>query len=101
MHHIGYRVADCGEALDAVKAQGFRVLDEQPRPGIPRHHRGVHPPQGCVRHAHRAGPGVAGGEPAGGSARQQLAVRHAATAAADPSMTARLLPASIAERAAA
>ncbi len=33
IHHVGYRVADCGEALDAVKAQGFRVLDEQPRPG--------------------------------------------------------------------
>ena len=33
IHHVGYRVTDCGEALDAVKAQGFRVLDEQPRPG--------------------------------------------------------------------
>jgi methylmalonyl-CoA/ethylmalonyl-CoA epimerase len=33
IHHIGYRVDDCGVALDAVKAQGFRVLDEQPRPG--------------------------------------------------------------------
>jgi methylmalonyl-CoA epimerase len=33
IHHVGYRVADCAEALDAVKAQGFRVLDEQPRPG--------------------------------------------------------------------
>jgi len=33
IHHVGYRVADCGVALDAVKAQGFRVLDEQPRPG--------------------------------------------------------------------
>lgn len=33
IHHIGYRVSDCGVALDAVKAQGFRVLDEQPRPG--------------------------------------------------------------------
>jgi methylmalonyl-CoA/ethylmalonyl-CoA epimerase len=33
IHHVGYRVADCGEALDAVKAQGFRVLDEAPRPG--------------------------------------------------------------------
>jgi methylmalonyl-CoA epimerase len=33
LHHIGYRVDDCGVALDAVKAQGFRVLDEQPRPG--------------------------------------------------------------------
>ena len=33
LHHVGYRVADCGVALDAVKAQGFRVLDEEPRPG--------------------------------------------------------------------
>jgi methylmalonyl-CoA/ethylmalonyl-CoA epimerase len=33
IHHVGYRVADCGAALDSVKAQGFRVLDEQPRPG--------------------------------------------------------------------
>jgi methylmalonyl-CoA/ethylmalonyl-CoA epimerase len=33
IHHVGYRVADCAEALDSVKAQGFRVLDEQPRPG--------------------------------------------------------------------
>jgi methylmalonyl-CoA/ethylmalonyl-CoA epimerase len=33
LHHVGYRVADCGEALDAVKAQGGRVIDESPRPG--------------------------------------------------------------------
>jgi len=33
IHHIGYRVADCAEALEAVKAQGFRVLDDVPRPG--------------------------------------------------------------------
>jgi methylmalonyl-CoA epimerase len=33
LHHIGYRVADCGVALEAVKAQGHRVIDEQPRPG--------------------------------------------------------------------
>jgi len=33
IHHIGYRVADCSEALESVKRQGFRVLDEQPRPG--------------------------------------------------------------------
>jgi methylmalonyl-CoA/ethylmalonyl-CoA epimerase len=33
IHHVGYRVDDCGEALDAVKAHGFRVIDEQPRPG--------------------------------------------------------------------
>jgi methylmalonyl-CoA/ethylmalonyl-CoA epimerase len=33
IHHVGYRVTDCGVALDAVKAQGFRVLDDAPRPG--------------------------------------------------------------------
>ena len=33
LHHIGYRVADCGVALEAVKAQGGRVIDEKPRPG--------------------------------------------------------------------
>jgi methylmalonyl-CoA/ethylmalonyl-CoA epimerase len=33
LHHIGYRVADCAVALEAVKAQGGRVLDEKPRPG--------------------------------------------------------------------
>jgi methylmalonyl-CoA/ethylmalonyl-CoA epimerase len=33
LHHVGYRVADCGAALDAVKASGGRVIDEQPRPG--------------------------------------------------------------------
>lgn len=33
LHHIGYRVADCGEALEAVKARGGRVIDEAPRPG--------------------------------------------------------------------
>ena len=33
LHHIGYRVADCGAALQAVKEQGGRVIDEAPRPG--------------------------------------------------------------------
>ena len=33
LHHIGYRVADCAAALEAVKAQGGRVIDEAPRPG--------------------------------------------------------------------
>jgi methylmalonyl-CoA/ethylmalonyl-CoA epimerase len=33
LHHIGYRVADCAEALASVKAQGHRVIDEAPRPG--------------------------------------------------------------------
>ena len=33
LHHIGYRVADCAAALEAVKASGGRVIDEKPRPG--------------------------------------------------------------------
>jgi methylmalonyl-CoA epimerase len=33
LHHIGYRVADCGAALARVKAEGHRVIDEAPRPG--------------------------------------------------------------------
>ena len=33
LHHIGYRVRDCSEALEAVKANGGRVIDEAPRPG--------------------------------------------------------------------
>ena len=33
LHHIGYRVDDCGVALQAVKDGGGRVIDEAPRPG--------------------------------------------------------------------
>lgn len=33
LHHIGYRVSDCAAALQAVKDQGGRVIDESPRPG--------------------------------------------------------------------
>lgn len=33
LHHIGYRVDDCAAALQAVKDQGGRVIDEVPRPG--------------------------------------------------------------------
>ena len=33
IHHIGYRVADCGVALQAVKDAGGKVIDEAPRPG--------------------------------------------------------------------
>lgn len=33
IHHIGYRVADCAAALQAVKDQGAQVIDQQPRPG--------------------------------------------------------------------
>ena len=33
IHHVGYRVADCAEALARVRAAGHRVIDEAPRPG--------------------------------------------------------------------
>ncbi len=33
LHHVGYRVADCAVALQAVKDAGGKVIDEAPRPG--------------------------------------------------------------------
>jgi methylmalonyl-CoA epimerase len=33
IHHVGYRVADCAAALQAVKDAGGRMIDEAPRPG--------------------------------------------------------------------
>ena len=33
LHHIGYRVADCGEALAAMIAAGAKAIDLAPRPG--------------------------------------------------------------------
>ncbi len=33
LHHVGYRVADCGAALQSVRDHGGRVIDEAPRPG--------------------------------------------------------------------
>ncbi len=33
LHHVGYRVSDCAEALQSVKDHGGRVIDEAPRPG--------------------------------------------------------------------
>ncbi len=33
IHHVGYRVSDCAEALRSVKEHGGRVIDEAPRPG--------------------------------------------------------------------
>ena len=33
LHHIGYRVDDCAEAIEAMKAAGARAIDEAPRPG--------------------------------------------------------------------
>jgi methylmalonyl-CoA/ethylmalonyl-CoA epimerase len=33
LHHVAYRVADCAEALEAVRRAGGRVIDETPRQG--------------------------------------------------------------------
>jgi len=33
LHHIGYRVADCGAALHAMLAAGATAIDKAPRPG--------------------------------------------------------------------
>ena len=33
MHHVGYRVASCAEALERVKGEGHQVIDQVPRPG--------------------------------------------------------------------
>jgi len=33
LHHVGYRVADCAKALDAVIAAGGTGIDKAPRPG--------------------------------------------------------------------
>lgn len=33
LHHVGYRVDDCGEALEAMKAAGATPIDQAPRPG--------------------------------------------------------------------
>jgi methylmalonyl-CoA/ethylmalonyl-CoA epimerase len=33
LHHVGYRVADCGAALEQAVAAGARAIDAEPRPG--------------------------------------------------------------------
>ena len=33
LHHIGYRVQNCKEVLDRLKDLGYRVIDQEPRPG--------------------------------------------------------------------
>ncbi len=33
IHHVGYRVDDCGKALQSVKDHGGSVIDQAPRPG--------------------------------------------------------------------
>lgn len=33
LHHVGYRVDNCGEALRQAVAGGARAIDDEPRPG--------------------------------------------------------------------
>lgn len=33
LHHVGYRVVDCGEALASMVAAGATPIDKAPRPG--------------------------------------------------------------------
>ena len=33
LHHVGFAVPSVAEALDALRAEGVRLIDEQPRPG--------------------------------------------------------------------
>lgn len=33
LHHVGYRVDDCGQALESMVAAGATPIDQAPRPG--------------------------------------------------------------------
>jgi methylmalonyl-CoA epimerase len=33
IHHVGYRVDSCAEAVARLKAEGYQLIDEEPRPG--------------------------------------------------------------------
>ena len=33
LHHVGYRVANVADALEHLRAEGVRLIDETPRPG--------------------------------------------------------------------
>lgn len=33
LHHVGYRVDNCSEALKAIQSKGIATIDEIPRPG--------------------------------------------------------------------
>ena len=45
IHHVGYRVDDCAEALAAMVSAGATPIDSEPRPGSRGHNSGLHPPQ--------------------------------------------------------
>jgi methylmalonyl-CoA/ethylmalonyl-CoA epimerase len=46
LHHVGFGVASVGEALDHLKAEDVRVVDEVPRPGGGGHTVAFVHPQG-------------------------------------------------------
>jgi methylmalonyl-CoA/ethylmalonyl-CoA epimerase len=33
LHHVGFRVSDCGAALQELRRRGVELIDEVPRPG--------------------------------------------------------------------
>jgi methylmalonyl-CoA/ethylmalonyl-CoA epimerase len=33
IHHVGYRVDSCAEAVARLKAEGYQLIDQEPRPG--------------------------------------------------------------------
>ena len=33
IHHVGYRVDSCAEAVERLKAEGYQLIDPEPRPG--------------------------------------------------------------------
>ena len=58
LHHVGYRVEDCAAALASMVAAGATAHRRGAAARQPRHDRGLHPSQGQLRHADRAGSGV-------------------------------------------
>ena len=74
LHHVGYRVDDCQAALDAMVAAGCHAHRRGAPARLAGHHGGLHPPQGRLRHADRAGPGVARPPPADPAPRAGPAV---------------------------
>ncbi len=54
IHHVGYRVADCAAAVERVRAEGGRLIDEV-RDRAAGGRRSPRAPQGRLRHAGGAG----------------------------------------------
>jgi 4-hydroxyphenylpyruvate dioxygenase-like putative hemolysin len=51
LHHVAYRVADCAQALDAVKASGGQVIDHVASTGFARNDGGLRASEDLLRHA--------------------------------------------------